>query len=86
MHLTTSSFRRRPERLPGPLQKVGEETFRLLKADPRQPSLYFKRIGRLWSVRIGLSHRALAVKDRGDFIWVWIGSHGEYERMIEDVR
>ena len=86
MHLTTSAFRRRLDRLPGRLQKVAEETFKLLKADPRHPSLHFKRIGKLWSVRIGLTHRALAVKDGGDFVWVWIGSHDEYERMIKDMR
>jgi len=43
-----------------------------------QPSLHFKRVGRLWSVRIGLSYRALAVEDGTDFIWVWIGTHDEY--------
>jgi hypothetical protein len=29
-----------------------------------------------------MSHRALAVKDGDDFIWVWIGQHDEYDRLI----
>lgn len=31
-------------------------------------------------VRIGLDYRALAVEDKEDIIWVWIGSHDEDER------
>jgi hypothetical protein len=28
---------------------------------------------------------ALAVEDGEDFIWVWIGTHDEYERMIKEM-
>ncbi len=31
-----------------------------------------------------MNHRALAVEDGNDFIWVWIGIHDEYERMIRE--
>ncbi len=40
-------------------------------------------MGKFWSVRAGINHRALAVEDGEDFIWVWIGTHREYERMIK---
>jgi len=30
-----------------------------------------------------MSHRALAIEDGGDFLWVWIGSHDEYMRLIK---
>ena len=46
------------------------------------PSLHFEKVGRFWSARVGLAHRALAVEDGGDFIWVWIGGHDEYDRII----
>jgi len=26
---------------------------------------------------------ALAVKDEEDFIWVWIGSHDDYDKLIK---
>ena len=48
----------------------------------RHPSLHFKRIGRFWSVRIGLHYRALAVQDGEDIVWFWIGHHAEYDRLI----
>ena len=32
-----------------------------------------------------MDYRALAFKDGDDFIWVWIGTHQEYERMIRDL-
>jgi hypothetical protein len=44
---------------------------------------HFKKVGKLWSVRAGPHHRALAVEDGVDFIWVWIGPHDEYERLIK---
>ena len=46
------------------------------------PSLHFEKVGRFWSARVGQAHRALAVEDGGDFIWVWIGGHDEYYRII----
>lgn len=33
----------------------------LLKCNPRHPSLHFKKVGRFWSVRVGLHHRAIGV-------------------------
>ncbi len=48
------------------------------------PSLHFKKVGKFWSVRIGLNHRALAVGDGEDYMWVWIGTHDEYEKVIKD--
>ncbi|MDI6795106.1 MAG: hypothetical protein QME81_19945 [bacterium] len=56
--------------------------FFLTTIDPWHPSLHFKKVGKLWSVRADISHRALAVEDGEDFIWSWIGTHDEYERMI----
>jgi hypothetical protein len=84
MHKTTSRFWRCFEKLPWPIQKLAEENFNLLKKNPEHPSLHLKKVGTFWSVRIGLSHRALAIKDGEDFIWVWIGNHDDYLRMIKE--
>jgi hypothetical protein len=84
MHRTTDRFWKCYGKLPEPVQKISEKNFELLKTDPSHPSLHFKKVGKLWSVRVGLNHRALAIEDGGDFIWVWIGTHDEYERMIKD--
>lgn len=82
MHRTTPQFWGRFEKLPDTVQRLARKNFELRKQDPRHPSLHFKQIGRFWSVRVGLAHRALAVEDGADFIWVWIGDHDEYERLI----
>ncbi|WP_366918619.1 hypothetical protein [Acaryochloris sp. IP29b_bin.148] len=82
MHRTTPQFWKRFSTLPQTIQNLARKNFDLLKADSSHPSLNFKKVGKYWSVRVGLSHRALAVEDGPDFIWVWIGGHDEYDRLI----
>jgi hypothetical protein len=62
---------------------LARKNYALLKANPHYPSLQFKKVGKVWSARVGLHYRALATEDGADFIWVWIGTHDEYERMIQ---
>jgi len=83
MHHTTARFWTLLAGLPEAVQMVARKNFQLLKVTPAHPSLHFKKVGRLWSVRAGLNYRALAVEDGQDFIWVWIGAHDEYRRLIK---
>jgi hypothetical protein len=83
MHRASERFWRCLENLPDPIQRIAKRNFRLLKADPSHPSLHFKKVGKFWSARIGLDYRALAVEDKEDFIWVWIGTHDDYARIIK---
>ena len=39
-------------------------------------------VGDYWLVRVGRSCRALALEDGEDSVWVWIGPHNEYDRII----
>lgn len=82
MHRATPEFRRLVDALPPPVQRVARRNFNLLKSDPRHPSLRFKKVGEFWSARVGRSYRALAIANGGDFIWVWIGRHDDYTRII----
>ena len=82
MHRTTPAFWSHFERLPEAAQRVARRNFERLKENPRHASLRFKKVGRFWSVRVGLSYRALAVEDGDDFIWVWIGSHADYDKIV----
>ena len=67
--------------LPEDIRALADKNFELLKADPRHPSLRFKKIGVLYSVRIGLHYRALA-RERADGLqWFWIGHHSAYDRL-----
>jgi hypothetical protein len=61
---------------------LADESYRLLLENPRHPALHFKRIGRFWSVRVGLHYRALAVEHDADIVWFWVGPHAEYDRMV----
>jgi len=85
MHRTTNRFWNGFENLPELVKKTSKKNFELLKRNPSHPSLHFKKVGKLWSVRAGMNHRALAFEDGEDFIWVWIGTHDEYERMIKEL-
>lgn len=54
----------------------------MLKQDPSHPSLHFKKVGRYWSVRIGIGYRALARIESESLIWFWIGTHAEYDKLL----
>ena len=62
--------------------KVADKCYRLFERDPQHPSLHLKKVGKYWSVRVGRSHRAPATEIENGFIWIWIGTHEEYERLI----
>ncbi|MGF6432856.1 hypothetical protein [Bradyrhizobium elkanii] len=64
------------------MRELADANFALLKRNPRHPSLQLKKIGRFWSVRVGLRYRALAVETDEGYLWFWIGSHAEYDRLI----
>ena len=64
------------------IQRLADANYELLKADSRHPSLHFKKVGRMWSVRIGIHYRATAVEYGSDIVWFWIGHHSEYDRII----
>ena len=69
--------------LPLEVQKTADKNFAILKADPFHPSLHFKKVGPYWSVRAGLTYRALGVLHDDTIIWFWIGIHAEYDRLIK---
>jgi len=79
----TRQFWRQFEGLPPEAQRVARKNYRLWLEDQRHPSLHFKPFKRdLWSVRVGIGHRALGVFLSPDrFRWPWIGSHEEYNKL-----
>jgi hypothetical protein len=81
-HSASPRFWAAYDALPASIQKLADANFELLKRDPRHPSLQFKKVGRFWSVRVGLRYRALAVETGDAYLWFWIGSHGDYDRLI----
>ncbi len=82
-HRATPRFWACYRQLPEEIQRLADRAYEFLRGDPRHPSLHLKKVGALWSVRVGLHYRALAVEDDADFIWVWIGPHDKYDRLVE---
>jgi hypothetical protein len=82
-HCTSPQFWECYNRLPVKSRRLADDSFQLLKSNPKHPSLHLKKVERYWSVRIGLHHRALAVLIEDGFLWFWIGNHSEYDRMIK---
>jgi hypothetical protein len=82
-HRATPRFWSCYRQLPDEIQQLADRNYQLLLANPRHPSLHFKKVGALWSARVGLHYRALAIEDGNDFVWFWIGSHSEYDQLIQ---
>lgn len=82
----TPSFRRLYGDLPKDVQKLADEKYRLFQQDPFHPSLEFRAKGKVWTVAIGRSYRAIARRFENDLYWVWIGAHEEYNRVLGSLK
>ena len=85
---TTARFRKAFAALPEPVQQRAREAYRLFQQNPTDPRLQFKRVHttrEIYSARVGLGHRALAVRDGDTVIWFWIGSHADYDTMLKSL-
>jgi hypothetical protein len=86
-HLAAPRFWQHYEVLPPEIRLRADKQFSLLKADPQHPSLQFKKVGErrgneIWSARVTLNYRALAIKRNEGYFWFWIGDHKSYETLI----
>jgi len=87
MHRAAADFWHAYASLTEEIRRRADKQFALLKANPRHPSLQFKRIGErqgqeVWSARVTLNYRALAIKRADGYLWFWIGDHTTYETLI----
>lgn len=82
-HFASRRFWDAYDALPASARAFADQSFELLKRDPRHPSLRLKKIGRFWSARVGLRYRALAVEAEEGLVRFWIGSHADYDRLID---
>ena len=83
--VTTSRFRKSFAGLPPNVKETARKAYKQWKENPKHPGLKYKQIHKtelIYSVRIGISWRALGVKKSNTMIWFWIGSHEEYNKLI----
>jgi hypothetical protein len=82
---TTERFRKAFQQLPTEVQEAARKAYSLWKQNPQHRSLQFKQIHRqrpIYSVRVGRAWRAVGIRHEEYMLWFWIGSHGDYDKLI----
>jgi hypothetical protein len=82
IHKTAKSFWDCYQKLPIEVRNLADKNFELMKRDISHPSLQFKKVGRVWSARVSISYRAVSTEIEGGYLWIWIGSHQDYDKLI----
>ena len=83
---TTAKFWKLYSTLPTDIRKQAKTAYSQFKKNPYHPSLQFKRVHSnkpIYSVRINIDCRAVGIVDNAEIIWFWIGSHREYEKILQ---
>lgn len=81
-HWASADFWARYRALAPEIRQTADRAFARFKIDPRHPSLHFKKVGSFWSARVGLRLRALAAETADGYVWFWIGTHAEYDKLV----
>ena len=74
--------------VPKQIQTQTRNAYRKFKQNPNYPSLRFKKVHPklpIYSVRINKDYRAVGQLYKDTVIWFWIGSHSEYETLLENL-
>ena len=80
---TTPEFWKTYTALPPDIKQKARKAYRIWQNNQAHPSIRFKKVGRnLWSARITRDYRALAIKKGEDYYWIWIGTHDDYDALL----
>ena len=85
---TTKRFRDVLAKLPKDIQRQAQESYKLFSQDPNHPSLRFKKVHTtepVYSAQINIDYRTLGIVDGEEIIWFWIGSHAEYDKLLDQL-
>ncbi len=80
--MASPSFWESCAKLPENVRALADKNYALLRENPTHPSLQLNKVGRFWSVRLGLRYRALAVEIDAGLLWFWVGSHADYDNIV----
>ena len=83
--VTSRRFREMYGDLPEQVRQQARRAYRLFRSNPSHPGLQFKKVDEeenIYSVRVGLSYRALGQLDGSEIVWFWIGPHAEYDKLV----
>jgi len=82
---STARFRNAFQDLPPHVRQQARKAYRLFRQNPSHPSLQFKPVHGsrpIYSVRVALGYRALGTREDDVMIWFWIGSHSQYDQLL----
>lgn len=85
---TTLTFRQLLAALPSAVRDQARQAYILFRENPQHPGLRFKKVWSsppIYSVRIGISYRALGVLSGDTIVWYWVGTHADYDRLLEQL-
>jgi len=86
---TTDRFWRCYRELPEEIKAEAKEAYKKFKRNPYYPGLRYKRIHStrpIFSLRIRKNYRAVGIQQDKEIIWFWIGSHADYEKLLNQLR
>lgn len=85
---TTAQFRKLFADLPQPIREQTRKAYRQFKQDPSYPSLRLKKVHPklpIYSARINKDYRAVGQLEDDTVIWFWVGSHAEYDLLLDQL-
>ena len=82
-HFASPPFWACYRKLPLSIQKLADRNFALLKTNPKHPSLHLKKVRKYYSARVGRKYRVLGIGIEEGLIWFWIGTHAEYDKLMQ---
>ncbi len=85
---TTAQFRQLLGDLPAEVQEKARGAYRQFKDDPSYPSLRFKKVHPklpIYSARINRDYRAVGQLEDDTIIWFWVGSHADYDSLLDQL-
>jgi hypothetical protein len=85
---TTKQFRTLLGALPAHVRQQAREAYGLFRQNPAHPGLRFKKVHDdppIYSARVGIGYRAVGARDSNTMVWFWIGSHAEYDKLLEQL-
>jgi hypothetical protein len=73
--------------LPADVRDLARKAYRLFRDNARHPSLQFKKVhdDSIYSVRVTLGYRALGLLEGDEITWFWIGTHADYDRLLQSL-
>jgi hypothetical protein len=86
---TTKQFRKLYENMPEQIREQARQAYSQFIKDPYYSGLHFKRIHSsepIYSIRITKDYRAVCVHHDYEIIWFWIGSHSDYDKLINRLK